>query len=182
MARASTLDRITVANYRCFRDTQTANLAPLTLLVGENSTGKTSFLALIRALWDVAFGETVPDFREAPYDLGTFGDIAHHRGARGSSADSFEAEFQWTSSSDPIEETTFSVRFEDRQGVTFPVTRLLSRQGQHMQMDVDVDGNYTVYFGIKKCEWTHRQVYQTEQKSYDALLPIGPMLWVKVSN
>ena len=49
------MDRITLENYRCFREKQTARLAPLTLLVGNNSTGKTSFLALIRALWDVAF-------------------------------------------------------------------------------------------------------------------------------
>ena len=44
---------ITVRNYRCFGDTeQIAQLAPLTLLVGENSSGKTSLMALIRALWD----------------------------------------------------------------------------------------------------------------------------------
>ena len=58
VARASIIDRITVRDYRCFRDKQTARLAPLTLLVGENSTGKTSFLALIRAFWDVAVRET----------------------------------------------------------------------------------------------------------------------------
>ena len=44
------MDKITLKNYRCFREEQTARLAPLTLLVGENSTGKTSFLAMIRAL------------------------------------------------------------------------------------------------------------------------------------
>ena len=48
------MDSITLENFRCFRERQTAaRLAPLTLLVGENSTGKTSFMALIRALWDV---------------------------------------------------------------------------------------------------------------------------------
>ena len=45
---------ITIENFRCFREKQTARLAPLTLLVGENSTGKTSFLALLRALGDLA--------------------------------------------------------------------------------------------------------------------------------
>ena len=45
------MDRITLQNYRCFGgEEQSARLAPLTLLVGPNSTGKTSFLALIRAL------------------------------------------------------------------------------------------------------------------------------------
>ena len=45
------MDKITLKNYRCFREKQTIRLAPLTLLVGENSTGKTSFMAMIRALW-----------------------------------------------------------------------------------------------------------------------------------
>ena len=49
-----TLNAITLQNFRCFQERQTARLAPLTLLVGDNSTGKTSFLALIRALWDAS--------------------------------------------------------------------------------------------------------------------------------
>lgn len=47
------MNQISLSNFRCFRNEQIARLAPLTLLVGENSTGKTSFLALIRALWDI---------------------------------------------------------------------------------------------------------------------------------
>ena len=72
------MDSITLQNYRCFgSEEQTARLAPLTLLVGPNSTGKTSFLALIRALWDVAFREVVPNFREEPFDLGSFEDVVY---------------------------------------------------------------------------------------------------------
>ena len=72
------MDSISLQNYRCFgSEEQTARLAPLTLLVGPNSTGKTSFLALIRALWDVAFREVVPNFREEPFDLGSFEEIVY---------------------------------------------------------------------------------------------------------
>ena len=35
------MDSVTLKNFRCFRQEQTARLAPLTLLVGENSTGNT---------------------------------------------------------------------------------------------------------------------------------------------
>ena len=87
------MDEITLKNFRCFREEQTAHLAPLTLLVGENSTGKTSFMAMIRVLWDVAYRRTAPDFKEEPYDLGSFDEIAHHRGGRGGRADTFEAGF-----------------------------------------------------------------------------------------
>ena len=37
------MDQITLRDFRCFREEQTAYLAPLTLLVGENSTGKDLF-------------------------------------------------------------------------------------------------------------------------------------------
>ena len=87
------MNEIRLRGYRCFRDAQKARLAPLTLLVGENSTGKTSFLALIRALWDLGYRHELPDFKEAPYDLGSFDEIAHHRGARGSRASTFDVGF-----------------------------------------------------------------------------------------
>ena len=72
------MDEVTIENFRCFQGRQTARLAPLTLLVGENSTGKTSFLAMTRILWHAVFrGVYRPDFREEPFDLGSFRDIAN---------------------------------------------------------------------------------------------------------
>lgn len=90
------MNSIRLENFRCFRGEQSARLAPLTLLVGENSTGKTSFLAMIRALWDAAYRFRIPDFKEEPYDMGSFDDIAHYRGGRGGRADSFEAGFEFS--------------------------------------------------------------------------------------
>lgn len=89
------VESISVRNYRCFGDqAQEARLAPLTLLVGENSAGKTSLMALMRALWEVAIADRVPDFKYEPFDLGSFDEIAHHRGARGSRASSFVGGFR----------------------------------------------------------------------------------------
>jgi len=85
------MDEVRLKNFRCFRDQQTARLAPLTLLVGENSTGKTSFLALIRALWDAAYVQAVPDFKEPPYDLGSFDEIVHNRSRRIAGSEPIEA-------------------------------------------------------------------------------------------
>ncbi len=84
---------IALENFRCFHENQTARLAPLTLLVGENSTGKTSFMAMIRVLWDVSHGDGAPDFKDDPYDLGSFDEIAHHRGGRAGRAEAFQAGF-----------------------------------------------------------------------------------------
>ena len=84
------MDSITLENFRCFRERQTARLAPLTLLVGENSTGKTSFLAAVRIASQLAERRWHdPDFKETPYDLGSFDEIAHHRGGPSRRAESF---------------------------------------------------------------------------------------------
>ena len=116
------MNSIRLKNYRCFRDEQTAKLAPLTLLVGDNSTGKTSFLAMMRALWDVFFEFRIPDFKEEPYDLGSYDEIAHHRGGRGGRADGFDAGF-----SDKFRrrgknaEIDFDVRFGKSGAAPIPV-------------------------------------------------------------
>lgn len=116
------MDSITLQNYRCFGSAeQTARLAPLTLLVGPNSTGKTSFLALIRALWDVAFREVVPNFREEPYDLGSFDDIVHQPGGRTKPAKSFTIGFKYRPTISHEESIGFTAAFENRQTAPFPV-------------------------------------------------------------
>ena len=153
MRRASIINRVTVSNFRCFHELQTARLAPLTLLVGGNSTGKTSFLALIRALWDVAVGEEVPSFQDDPYDLGVFRDIAHHRGARGGRADSFEAGFTYRGPGLSDTDTCFRVTFEERQGVPFPVRRRLEYGDAWVQVSPDPEQGHTLCFGTSKTEW-----------------------------
>ena len=87
------LQEISLEDFRCFRSAQTVRLAPLTLLVGENSTGKTSFLAAVRAVLNIGHGIIVPDFRAPPYDLGAFSEIAHNQGG-GRHSDSFGIGFR----------------------------------------------------------------------------------------
>ena len=116
----STLNKITLKNFRCFREEQDVRLAPLTLLVGENSTGKTSFMAMIRALWDANTSFRPPDFKEDPYDLGSFDEIAHHRGARGGQADTFDAGFYATPSNN-AEDGPYHFEVSFRKSGTAPV-------------------------------------------------------------
>ena len=88
------MDQLTIENFRCFQERKSARLAPLTLLVGENSTGKTSFLAMVRILWNaVYYGEIRPDFKDPPYDLGTFREFVHRTGSEGGRPQEFSAGF-----------------------------------------------------------------------------------------
>ena len=165
------MDRVTLQNYRCFRDKQSARLAPLTFLVGENSTGKTSFLALLRALWQVAFEEITPDFRETPYDMGAFEDIAH-RGANGNSETSFNAEFKYALSPAPDDRISYRVMFEDRGGYPFPCIRRFSNSGTWLEVDHRIDWNWIVRFGNGVSQYEHKIEYSSEHIGTEVLFPL----------
>ena len=165
-------DEITLCNYRCFHSRQVARLAPLTLIVGDNSTGKTSFMALIRALWDVAFGHAVPDFKEPPYDLGSFYEIAHHRGGRGGRAENFEAGFRVAP--DPDEkgrEFSFDVKFAQKGTVPFPSERHLRRAGTSVRATQE-NGCLEAVFEMNGTSWRTRIDGQWLRSEDSALLPM----------
>lgn len=149
------MDKITVENFRCFREKQTARLAPLTLLVGENSTGKTSFLALIRALWDTAFHEKDPNFKEDPYDLGSFDEIAHHRGGPIGRADAFQAGFEYKLQSElrkliGSEPFRFEATFERKDTVPVPERRRLSNKDVWLEFH---PSHREIRFGTRRGSW-----------------------------
>lgn len=79
---------------RCFSTKQRANLPPLTLLVGENSSGKTTFLALCRLASDIVVNPMEPRFNEPPFLLGSFEQIASQRASRAGAAKSFSIGFR----------------------------------------------------------------------------------------
>ena len=154
------MNEITVANFRCFREPQSARLAPLTLIVGDNSTGKTSFLALIRALWDVACRERVPDFKEAPYDLGSFEEIVHHGSDRPSST--FGASFRVDHPVAVPSRTTrkqrpnslkFTAAFEQHGSAPYPTVRRIENSEYWLQADTRSSDGPLFRFGTATDEW-----------------------------
>ena len=166
----TTVNQITLKNFRCFRNEEGIRLAPLTLLVGENSTGKTSFLAMIRALWDVAYIKRDPDFKEDPYDLGSFSDIVHYRGSRDPLPipTTFEAgldivpQFVTENNEQPknLPRFNFKVVFEKRGAVSnLSQMRLSSGDvwGEYMS---NKDGHWQARFGTKQGTWNanHRLI------------------------
>src|SRR4051812_38836872 len=103
-----------IVGVRCFREEQQIPLRRVTLLVGENSSGKSTVLAMARVAWDLAFGHAEPDFNEQPYDMGGYDAIAHFHGGRGKRVSEFtvEARFQIPQASRGKKEDSRVVRGE----------------------------------------------------------------------
>jgi hypothetical protein len=84
------MESILVDNVRCFDNVIFPPIKPITLLVGENSSGKSTFLALTRLAWEICQGARLIDFNEEPFLLGSYDQIAAFRGGRAGRAKYFE--------------------------------------------------------------------------------------------
>ena len=71
------ITQFTIEEVRCFAERQEFNIRPLTFLVGENSTGKTTALACFHVLANYIRGLGI-DFNSHPYSMGTFKDIVRN--------------------------------------------------------------------------------------------------------
>ena len=164
------MDSITVSNFRCFGAMQTARLAPITLLVGENSTGKTSLMAIIRALWDATHGDRVPNFKEEPYDLGSFDEIVHNSGARGGRPASFSAAFEMstTREDDSNGQYNIEVEFVAEHASPFPRRRKLSHENVWLEQNYAGLEHSSVSIGTARGEWTF-----SEHNPYNLVDPKG---------
>ena len=71
------ITQFSIEEVRCFAERQNFEIRPLTFLVGENSTGKTTALACFQALAN-CFTEGVVDFNRSPYSMGNFKDVVRN--------------------------------------------------------------------------------------------------------
>ena len=163
--KSGQITEIRLRNFRCFRNRQTARMRPLTLLVGDNSTGKTSFLAAVRSSWDAVYQQVEPDFRASPYDLGAFTEIVHHEGGGKDIAGSFEVGFRGRDLNDRSFEA--QITFESRAAVPFPVRRTLKTRSVWVTFDYESRKEIIIEFGSKKGSWRSRM----DLKNYPSPVP-----------
>ena len=179
------MDRISVSNFRCFGTEQTARLAPVTLLVGENSTGKTSLMAMVRALWDVVYGNRIPDFKEAPFDLGSFNEIVHDGGGGlEGRVGSFEASFQIDAREREGLEEPFSasVVFGEQAAVPVPVARCISRNSCSVSQSFNEEGIQSLTVSTRRGSWRIQEKIDEDDhlhpdRTEDAIRPIDHVYW-----
>lgn len=99
----------TLRDVRCFAGEQRGRTRPITLLVGENGTGKTTFLGCYGALHRLLSSAPVekPDFNAGAFAMGSFRDIVRARRGRDGRIEEFELGF------------TLDGQREDRLAATF---------------------------------------------------------------
>jgi len=72
---------LNIENVRTFRGLHKIPIRPLTVLTGENSSGKTTLLAMFSAVCDQQSYPLRADFNKAPYNLGNYETIASYQPA-----------------------------------------------------------------------------------------------------
>ena len=92
--------KLIIENIRSFAGHHEYDIRPLTILVGENSSGKSTFLATLGAVSDSVSFPSVASFNKAPYDLGTFDTIATYKGGRGGRAKEFSVGYETVGKTD----------------------------------------------------------------------------------
>src|SRR6266571_2200636 len=80
---------VSLENVRSFCGTHRIPLRPLTLVVGENNSGKSTLLAVISAVSRPLFPSSRPALDEPPFDMSSYDSIASYKGGRAGRAESF---------------------------------------------------------------------------------------------
>lgn len=149
---------ISLDKFRSFGEYQCAKIAPLTILVGENSAGKSTFLAALRYLLDFSLGKSNPSFNKEPFFLGGYRNIAHFRAGRYGRASHFKLGISQPISKETsrkvqyslkltddlnkrrvMDKIDFSITFSDRDGDPSPAAYEISVGGIGVNMYLDGD-------------------------------------------
>ena len=119
-----------IEDVRCFAKQQEFNIRPLTFLVGENSTGKSSMLGCFQALIDYLGSIRLlsnPDFNCGPYSMGSFSNIVREQESK--KIPSFKLGFRFASppylADKEIKNVRLTATFVEKKQSTEPVIRQL---------------------------------------------------------
>jgi len=128
--------RFILKDVRCFEGRKEFNIRPITFLLGENSTGKSTVLGCFQALSDYMFSGRGIDFNNEPYQMGAFVDMARK-----------------TRSSDQ----NFELGFENIGGIDCHLILTERKDGsepviQEIRLDLENGGKITIKVNKKKID------------------------------
>ena len=115
------ITQFSIEEVRCFAERQNFEIRPLTFLVGENSTGKTTALGCFQALADyLSLDMRGIDFNRKPYSMGIFRDIL--RNSRNNEK-AFKLGFKFKYGNEDVECTA---EFVEKRGEFEPAVKSLT--------------------------------------------------------
>ena len=145
------ITQFTMEEVRCFAERQTLEIRPLTFLVGENSTGKTTALACFHVLANFLRGGGV-DFNADPYSMGIFKDIVRNSRPK---AKTFKLGFTFKHSNEDIE---WTVEFVEKNRGLEPTVNSVNVKF--------VDGEIICKMKDKMDKGVHLTVFDQKQNQY----------------
>lgn len=157
------MDRITkftIEDVRCFEGINEIDIRPLTFLVGENSTGKSTILGCIQAFCDSAGfrsqRRSAINFNSEPYQMGSFADIARRSNPNTENFKlGMKIERQWKDKEDEIVE--LKLVFKESQKGAEPTIKSMSlvrdsaeinisRGKEDVSMDTPISSAFSVSY------------------------------------
>ncbi len=122
----NSLDRISLTNIRCFESEHSVELPRITIVTGENSTGKTTLLGCCSALTRSVSNQNALDydpFNIYPFRMGNFGNILrmnHQSFSLGGSVNNIKYDFQFEQREGKLFEETVKVKPDGLEQLTIP--------------------------------------------------------------
>jgi predicted ATPase len=158
---------------RCFAERQTLEIRPLTFLVGENSTGKTTTLACFHVLADYLRGRGVvfnglSSTNSHPYSMGTFRDIVRNSRKK---EKVFKLEF---ASKHADEDVQWTIEFVEKKEGIEPVVSSITIEFADGKIIIETKDKIDV--GARLASYDEKQNQYRMVCEFDILNSIPPFL------
>ncbi|MGL4574401.1 MAG: AAA family ATPase [Burkholderiaceae bacterium] len=128
--------KLTLENIRTFKHSETFEFKPLTLIMGENSSGKSTVLATLSAALNRDFPGSSSVFNNPPFELGSFETIAQYRGGKAGRAAEFWIHLENTIDNRPC---ALSAKFNEIGGNIRCTKVLISANKTEIVCDRQID-------------------------------------------
>lgn len=142
--------KIHVENVRSFAGGHEIPITPLTILVGENSAGKSTFLGMIAAAFNSTFPVPRALFNDPPFDFGGYENIATYKGGRFGRAQKFSIGYSDDLSESP---TTYKATYGDKRGQPSLLRYFAKIALDELECSIaekNVTGTFSIQVGDKK--------------------------------
>ena len=147
--------KLSIKNVRCFSGEQHFDIRPLTFLVGENSTGKTTVMGCFSVIGNLInhslrHFSNMPDFNREPYFMGSFQDIVTKKSNTASDKNIQKASFELGCELDSSN-YKYKIHFVEREKGAEPVIQKANISFKNVTFNFD-NKKLTIYIKDKSKE------------------------------